>query len=132
MFLWLRFLICSIGVYVRGNWEISRRDLNSTHLVSMVPSDQSLNNSNYDPYSVSSSGSLICCRSVAIIVIPLAPFLCPFLCIHVPYTFWLCFFSIFISSPVQFMVLLILRHTLPLLISGSKDFYFPLFMVRFA
>ncbi|KAL5070417.1 hypothetical protein RYX36_021304 [Vicia faba] len=87
-----------IPMSFRGNWEISRRDLNSTHLVSMVPSDQSLNNSNYDQYSAPSSGSLICCRSVAII----------------------------------FMVLLILRHTLPLLISGSKDFYFPLFMVRFA
>ena len=52
----------------RGNWEISRRDLNSTHLVSMVPSDQNLTTSNYDQYSASATGSLICCRSIAVIV----------------------------------------------------------------
>lgn len=84
-----------IPMSFRGNWEISRRDLNSTHLVSMVPTDQNLINSNYDQYSTSSPGSLICCRSAAVI----------------------------------FMVLLILRHTLPLVISGNKDYSFPLFMV---
>ncbi|KAG4918805.1 hypothetical protein JHK84_056109 [Glycine max] len=78
----------------RGNWEISRRDLNSTHLVSMVPSDQNLTTSNYDQYSASATGSLICCRSIAVI----------------------------------FMVLLILRHTLPLVISGNKEYSFPLFL----
>lgn len=33
-------------------------------------------------------------------------------------------------SCVQFMVLLILRHTLPLIISGNKDYSFPLIMVK--
>lgn len=33
-------------------------------------------------------------------------------------------------SCVQFMVLLILRHTLPLIISGNKDYSFPLIMVN--
>ncbi|KAJ1382902.1 Zinc finger, RING-CH-type [Sesbania bispinosa] len=84
-----------IPMSFRGNWEISRRDLNSTHLVSMVPTDQNLTNSNYDQYSASTSGSFICCRSVAII----------------------------------FMVLLILRHALPLVISGNKEVSFPLFML---
>ncbi|KAL1296015.1 hypothetical protein HN51_056797 [Arachis hypogaea] len=84
-----------IPMSFRGNWEISRRDLNSTHLVSMVSTDQNLTNSNYDQYSASPTGSLICCCSVAVI----------------------------------FMVLLILRHTLPLLISENKDYSFPLFML---
>jgi len=65
----------SHAVSVRGNWEISRRDLNSAHLVSMVPTDQNLIDSNYDQYSTSSSGSLICCRSAAVVVISLCPFL---------------------------------------------------------
>jgi hypothetical protein len=72
----LDFLMCLHAVYVRGNWEISRRDLNSAHLVSMVPTDQNNINSNYDQYSTSSSESLIWCRSVAVIVISLTPFLC--------------------------------------------------------
>ncbi|RDX85132.1 E3 ubiquitin-protein ligase MARCH2, partial [Mucuna pruriens] len=84
-----------IPMSFRGNWEISRRDLNSTHLVSMVPTDQNLTASNYDQYSASATGSLICCRSIAVI----------------------------------FMVLLILRHTLPLVISGNKEYSFPLFLL---
>lgn len=84
-----------IPMSFRGNWEISRRDLNSTHLVSMVPTDQNLTTSNYDQYSASATGSLICCRSIAVI----------------------------------FMVLLILRHTLPLVISGNKEYSVPLFLL---
>ncbi|KAF7808793.1 E3 ubiquitin-protein ligase MARCH2 [Senna tora] len=84
-----------IPMTFRGNWEISRRDLNSTHLVSMVSTDQNLINSNYDQYSASTSSGFLCCRSVALI----------------------------------FMVLLILRHALPLLISGDKDYSFSLFML---
>ncbi|XP_027935270.1 uncharacterized protein LOC114190540 isoform X1 [Vigna unguiculata] len=84
-----------IPMSFRGNWEISRRDLNSTHLVSMVPTDQNITTSNYDQYSASAAGSLICCRSIAVI----------------------------------FMVLLILRHTLPLVISGNKEYSFPLFLL---
>ena len=122
----LFYFLMSRTVCVRGNWEISRRDLNSTHLVSMVSTDQNLINSNYDQYSPSSTGSLICCRSVALIVISLS------LLVH------LCHYA---STPtvhdvsqsslllVQFMVLLILRHTLPLLLSENKEYSFPLFMV---
>ncbi|KAE9618709.1 hypothetical protein Lal_00047847 [Lupinus albus] len=84
-----------IPMSFRGNWEISRRDLNRAHLVSMVPTDQNLINSDYDRYSASSTRSLICCRSVAVI----------------------------------FMALLILRHTLPLTISGNMEYSFPLFML---
>ncbi|XP_028757780.1 uncharacterized protein LOC114718380 [Neltuma alba] len=84
-----------IPMSFRGNWEISRRDLNNGHLVRMVSTDQNLNNSNYDQYSASTTGSLPCCRSVALI----------------------------------FMVFLILRHTLPLIISGNKDYSFSLFLL---
>ncbi|KAI4313832.1 hypothetical protein L6164_026781 [Bauhinia variegata] len=82
-----------IPMSFRGNWEISRRDLNSAHLVSMVSSDQSLINSNYDQYSASPTGSLMCCRSIAVI----------------------------------FMVLLVLRHMLPLIFSTNKEYYLSIF-----
>ncbi|KAI4357699.1 hypothetical protein L6164_001633 [Bauhinia variegata] len=84
-----------IPMSFRGNWEISRRDLNSAHLVSMVSSDQNLINSNYDQYSASPTGSLICCRSIAVIV----------------------------------MVLLILRHSLPLILSTNHEYSLSVFML---
>ncbi|WVY95641.1 hypothetical protein V8G54_027792 [Vigna mungo] len=93
-----------IPMSFRGNWEISRRDLNSTHLVSMVPTDQNVNTSNFDQYSASVTGSVICCRSIVVIVTSLVSFM-------------------------HFMLLLILRHTLPLVISGNKEYYFPLFLL---
>jgi hypothetical protein len=79
----------------RGNWEISRRDLNSPRIIAMVSANRNLLDPDYDEYSASTTRSLICCRSVALI----------------------------------FMVLLILRHTLPLIINGSNEYSFPLSML---
>lgn len=84
-----------IPMSFRGNWEISRRDLNNGHLVRMVSTNQNLNNSNYDQYSAPTAGSLLCCRSVALIC----------------------------------MILIILRHTLPFMIGGNKDYSFSLFLL---
>lgn len=84
LFLRFHFPMCSHDVYVRGNWEISRRDLNSTHLVSMVPTDQNVTTSNYDQYSASAAGSLICCRSIAVIVTSLVSLVHEYHCALTP------------------------------------------------
>ncbi|XP_047308815.1 uncharacterized protein LOC124912270 [Impatiens glandulifera] len=85
-----------IPLNFRGNWEISRRDLNNQRLIAMVSTDRNFLNHNYDDeYSVSSTRNLFCCRSVAII----------------------------------FMVLLILRHTLPFIFGETDDYSLPLFLL---
>lgn len=52
----------------RGNWEIARRDLNNHRLIAMVSTDQNLLDPEYNEYAVSTSRSMMCCRTVAIIV----------------------------------------------------------------
>ncbi|XP_024021609.1 uncharacterized protein LOC21408557 [Morus notabilis] len=89
-----------IPMHFRGNWEISRRDINSPRIVAMVSTNRNFLDPDFDDYSASNSGGLTWCRSVA----------------------------------VTFIILLILRHTLPLLISGNHDysfFSFPLIMLLF-
>ena len=52
----------------RGNWEISRRDMNSPRIVAMVSTDRNFLDPDFDDFSASNSGGLTCCRSVAITV----------------------------------------------------------------
>ncbi|KAA8529085.1 hypothetical protein F0562_033427 [Nyssa sinensis] len=85
----------SIPMNFRGNWAIARRDLNNPQFIAMVSTDHNFLDPDYDEYEASTSRSLMCFRSVAVI----------------------------------FMVLLILRHTLPIIISGADDYSFPLFMI---
>nr|DAD35500.1 TPA_asm: hypothetical protein HUJ06_006140 [Nelumbo nucifera] len=84
-----------IPMNFRGNWEISRRDLHNPRFITMVATDRSFLSPDYDEYSVSTSRSLICCRTVAII----------------------------------FMVLLVLRHALPVIVSGTGEYSFTLLMM---
>lgn len=86
-----------IPMHFRGNWEISRRDINSPRIVAMVSTDRNFLDPDFDDFSASNSGALTCCRSVAI----------------------------------TFMILLILRHTLPLVLGGNHDYSFPLLMLLF-
>ncbi|CAH9062085.1 unnamed protein product [Cuscuta epithymum] len=80
----------------RGNWGIiTRRELSNRHLVAVVPSDQNFSNSAYDDYAISSSRSISCCRSIAIICV----------------------------------ILLVLRHTLPIIVSQEGDYSSPLVML---
>lgn len=79
----------------RGNWEISRRDLQNPRFLAMVSTDRDFLDPDYDEYSVHTTSSIICCRTVAII----------------------------------FMILLILRHTLPIIISGNHEYSMALVML---
>ncbi|KAI3467013.1 hypothetical protein Pfo_023676 [Paulownia fortunei] len=80
---------------IRGNWEIARRDLNNPNIIAMVSTDRSFLDPEYDEYTVSTSQSIFCCRSVAII----------------------------------FMFLLILRHTLPVIVSQAGNYSFTLILL---
>ncbi|XP_040372815.1 uncharacterized protein LOC112195068 isoform X2 [Rosa chinensis] len=83
-----------IPMNFRGNWEISRRDLQNPGFLAMVTTDLEYMNNDLDvEYSAPSSRSLLCCRIVAI----------------------------------TFMVLLVLRHMLPVIISGAGEYSLTLF-----
>ncbi|KAK6242270.1 zinc finger protein [Theobroma cacao] len=107
------FQIGSIPMNLRGNWEISRRELNSSRFIAVVSTDRNLLDSGYDEYSVSNTRSFICYRTVAIIV---TLFLSP--------SYRVCVCSFFC-----FMLLLIMRHTLPVMLSRINGYSFLLFML---
>lgn len=89
------FQFRGIPINLRGNWEISRGELNNPRFIAMVSTDRNFLDPDYNEFTTSTSRSMMCCRSVAII----------------------------------FMVLLILRHTLPVMINGAEEYTFPLFML---
>ncbi|KAI3453094.1 hypothetical protein Pfo_009757 [Paulownia fortunei] len=89
------FRFGGLPMNLRGNWQIARRDLNNPRIITMVSTDHSFLDPDYDEYADSTSRSIVCCRSVAII----------------------------------FMVLLILRHTLPVIVSRAGNYSFPLIML---
>ncbi|GFP83495.1 E3 ubiquitin-protein ligase march2 [Phtheirospermum japonicum] len=62
------FRFGGLPVNLRGNWQIARRDLNNPRIIAMVSTDHTLLDSGYDEYDVSTSRSIVCCRSIAIIV----------------------------------------------------------------
>lgn len=61
-------------ITLRGNWEISRRELQNPQIIAMVTSDHDYMDTDFNEYSAPSQRSLICCRLVAIIVISLSLF----------------------------------------------------------
>ncbi|WMV28324.1 hypothetical protein MTR67_021709 [Solanum verrucosum] len=91
------FRLGGIPMNFRGNWGIVRRDLNNPRLIAVVSTDRNfINSDDYDDdYAVSTSRSMMCCRSVAMI----------------------------------FMLLLVLRHTLPIIVNQAEDYSFPLVML---
>lgn len=118
------FLICPLwfsAFFGRGNWAMSRRDLHSTtRYVHAVSHAQSFRSFNYDQYSP--SPSVVLC-SVTTFVISLS---------LTPYTIWLWSFWIisFLCFLLQFMVLLVLSHSLPLLeMIDNVEYSIPLLMV---
>ncbi|XVF43666.1 hypothetical protein PTKIN_Ptkin02bG0059100 [Pterospermum kingtungense] len=89
------FQIGRIPMNLRVNWDISRRELNNSSFIAVVSRDHSFLDSNYDENSVSTTRSLICYRTVAII----------------------------------FMFLLVLRHILPVMLTGTNERSFTLFIL---
>ncbi|KAE8698980.1 hypothetical protein F3Y22_tig00110597pilonHSYRG01220 [Hibiscus syriacus] len=61
------FHIGHIPMNFRGNWQISRRELNNSRFIAVVSTDHSLLDSGYDEYLASTTRSLIGYRTVAII-----------------------------------------------------------------
>lgn len=58
-----------IPMNFRGNWEISRRDLQSLQFISMDSTDGNFLDSDVDDYPIPTSRSVICCRIIAIIFV---------------------------------------------------------------
>ncbi|XP_048134874.1 uncharacterized protein LOC115740040 isoform X2 [Rhodamnia argentea] len=58
----------------RGNWEVYRGDLNGPRFITMVSPDRSFSDPAYSEHSHSVSRSLMCCRSVACIILNLPHF----------------------------------------------------------
>ncbi|KAG5531546.1 hypothetical protein RHGRI_026225 [Rhododendron griersonianum] len=61
------FQIGRIPVNFRGNWEISRRDLNNSRFIAVVSPDRNFIDPESDEYAASTARSELYCRSVAII-----------------------------------------------------------------
>ncbi|GMI87669.1 hypothetical protein like AT2G01275 [Hibiscus trionum] len=61
------FHIGRIPMNFRGNWEISRRELNNSRFIAVVSTDHSLLDSGYDEYLASTTRSMIGYRTIAII-----------------------------------------------------------------
>ncbi|KAG6407822.1 hypothetical protein SASPL_130840 [Salvia splendens] len=88
------FRFGGLPMNLRGNWQIARRDLNNPRIIAMVAADHSLLDPEYDEYAASTSRSIVCCRTLALI----------------------------------FMVLLIIRHTLPVVVSRAGNYSLSLIM----
>ncbi|KAH6754946.1 RING/FYVE/PHD zinc finger superfamily protein [Perilla frutescens var. hirtella] len=77
-----------IPMNFRGNWEISRRDIQNLQFISMDSTNGDFLDSDVDDYPAPTSRSVICCRIIAMI----------------------------------FVVLVVLRHTLPFMIYGAGEY----------
>ncbi|CAK9141302.1 unnamed protein product [Ilex paraguariensis] len=81
--------------FYRGNWEIARREVNNPRVITMVSTDRTFLDPDFDEYEASASRRLMWCRSIAIIL----------------------------------MVLLVLRHTLPIIANRAQTDPFSLLML---
>ncbi|XP_051144702.1 uncharacterized protein LOC127260805 [Andrographis paniculata] len=92
------FRVEGLTMNLRGNWQIARRDMNNNpRIIAMISARQHrlLDPEEYNDHRDSTSRSIICCRSVAII----------------------------------FTILLILRHTLPVIFSHAGSYSFPVMLL---
>lgn len=53
---------------LRGNWEITRQDLNDSQILTLYPSERDVMHPHDDDYSALGMRTTVCCQSVAIIV----------------------------------------------------------------
>ncbi|CAN1297006.1 hypothetical protein LINPERPRIM_LOCUS23312 [Linum perenne] len=84
-----------IPINLRGSREMSRREIRGPRIVAVVSTEHNLASPDYDNHSSYATRSVMCFRSVAIII----------------------------------MILLLLRHTLPILLSESVHISFPLMLL---
>ncbi|MQL96676.1 hypothetical protein Taro_029353 [Colocasia esculenta] len=93
-----------IPMNFRGNWEISRRDLHNPRFIALVAADRNFGDADYDDYSTSGTRSMLYCRSVAAIVSSFS-----LTCFNLT-------LNLLGTNSYKFMILLVLRHTLPIII----------------
>lgn len=55
-------------MFSRGNWEITREDLDDSRIITLFPSERDTMRSSYDDLSALSTRSTVCCQTVAITV----------------------------------------------------------------
>ncbi|WZZ02057.1 hypothetical protein YC2023_074385 [Brassica napus] len=112
-----------VPLHFRGNWAISQRE--HPRFITVVPADPTFihDHHHHHQYPLSSTTSFICCRSLVLIVRTTDSSF-----VHTKPSIINTFFIVAI---LQFMALLILRHTLPLVLTGSNLHVFPLFMLLF-
>ncbi|MBA0798607.1 hypothetical protein Gohar_009183 [Gossypium harknessii] len=116
------FQIRHLPMNLRANWDIYRRELNDSRFIAVVSTDR-----HYDEYSVSTTRSSIYYRTVAIVDEPETMTL-----VYSSTAFLLTvLYLISYSFHLQLMLLLILRHTLPVILTGSNEYTFQLFTVSF-
>lgn len=101
---------------------IGRRESNNPRIIGMVSTDRNFLHPDYDEYAEPTSRSLMCCRILAVIVSLSLP-------LHI-YSYNIPLSILDLLFNLQFMVLLILRHTLPVIFSGAENYSFPLVMVK--
>ncbi|XP_030536870.1 uncharacterized protein LOC115745452 isoform X2 [Rhodamnia argentea] len=89
------FPLGSLPLSFRDNWDITRRDLLDPRYVATVSSDNDFSDTDFEDYSTTSPGGLMCFRIVTVI----------------------------------FMVLLVLKQTLPIVLIGAGDYLLTLFTV---
>ena len=65
-------IVFDLNVFIKGNWEISRRDPNNPCFIAMVTTEPNFVDPDYDEYAAFESRSLFCCHSVTAIVINLS------------------------------------------------------------
>ncbi|CAN1796326.1 Probable E3 ubiquitin ligase SUD1 [Linum perenne] len=63
------FHLGRIPINLRGNRDMSRRDMRGPRFVAVVSTDHNLSSPDYDDHSAFGTRHLICCRSIAILLI---------------------------------------------------------------
>uniref|UniRef100_A0A3Q7FVP9 RING-CH-type domain-containing protein n=1 Tax=Solanum lycopersicum TaxID=4081 RepID=A0A3Q7FVP9_SOLLC len=110
------FRLGGIPMNLRGNWRIVRRNLNNQRVIAVVSTDHNLINS--DENEVYTSRCMMCCRGSS---------LGNSLCVQ-----WLVPCGRALPSAYKnrnFMLLLVIRNTLPLIVDQAGDYSLPLVML---
>ncbi|KAL6007419.1 hypothetical protein ACLOJK_032916 [Asimina triloba] len=119
------FQYTRIPLNLRRNWEISGGDLRNPRFIAMVATDHDFVDDEEDDYSSATTRSMICCRSVAVIVSSVS---------ETSLSFWTRALALLKCRHsddlyLQFMVLLVLRHTFPIIVNRAEDYSSTIFIL---